>query len=242
MLSVKSLRIPRLASHKRLTDRPDGTGLRRLSRHQVDPDLRLPIPAHWPDSRADRECLIRSRLCSPPGRAGQGRSLRSRRHGDGASAPLDSPAPPGGFRQLSDEAPLRLGQVAGRSRRHARSARRPHEPSARGRPADQLITSGPAHQAGHCQGRVDIKRPRRRVENDASTPRSSAAYCAPTAAVSGTATSRPWPSCSAWPRRSMLPHPGPSRAFGARSRLLLGRDRLPARHHPAGRSAALGSP
>ena len=52
--------------------------------------------------------LIRSRLCSPPGRAGQGRSLRSRRHGDGASATLDSPALPGGFRQLSDEAPLRL--------------------------------------------------------------------------------------------------------------------------------------
>ena len=40
--------------------------------------------------------LIRSRLCSPPGQAGQGRSLRARRHGDGASATLDSPAPPGG--------------------------------------------------------------------------------------------------------------------------------------------------
>ena len=52
--------------------------------------------------------LIPSRLCSPPGQAGQGRSLRSRRHGDGASATLDSPAPPGGFRQLSDEAPPRL--------------------------------------------------------------------------------------------------------------------------------------
>src|SRR6516162_8767401 len=39
-----------------------------------------------------------------------GRSLRSRRRGDGASATLDSPALPGGFRQLSDEAPLRLGR------------------------------------------------------------------------------------------------------------------------------------
>jgi hypothetical protein len=47
--------------------------------------------------------LIRSRLCSPPGQAGQGRSLRSRRRGDGASATLDSPALPGVFRQLSDE-------------------------------------------------------------------------------------------------------------------------------------------
>ena len=39
--------------------------------------------------------LIRFRLCSPPGQAGQGRSLWSRRQGDGASATLDSPAPPG---------------------------------------------------------------------------------------------------------------------------------------------------
>jgi hypothetical protein len=31
---------------------------------------------------------------------------------DGASATLDSPAPPGGFQQLSDEAPLRLSQPA----------------------------------------------------------------------------------------------------------------------------------
>jgi hypothetical protein len=30
----------------------------------------------------------------------------------------------------------------------------------------QLITSGPAHQAEHCQGRVDTKTPRRQVEND----------------------------------------------------------------------------
>jgi hypothetical protein len=50
--------------------------------------------------------LIRSRLCSPPGQAGQGQ-LRCRRC-DGASATLDSPALPGGFRQLSDEAPLSL--------------------------------------------------------------------------------------------------------------------------------------
>ena len=48
--------------------------------------------------RADTGSLIRFRLCSPPGQAGQGRSLRSRRRGDGASAALDSPAPPGGFR------------------------------------------------------------------------------------------------------------------------------------------------
>jgi hypothetical protein len=57
--------------------------------------------------------LIRHRLCSPPGRAGQGRSLRSRRRGDGASAPLDSPALPGSFRQLSDEAPPRLSLQPG---------------------------------------------------------------------------------------------------------------------------------
>jgi hypothetical protein len=106
-----------------------------------------------------RGSLIRFRLSSPPGRAGQGRSLRSRRHGDGASATLDSPALPGGFRQLSDEAPLRLGQVAGRSRRHARSAETSYKPFLRGHPVGQFITSGPARQAEHCQGRVDTKTP-----------------------------------------------------------------------------------
>ena len=57
--------------------------------------------------------LIRFRSCSPPGQAGQGCSLRSRRRGDGASATLDSPALPGGSRQLSDEAPPRLSQQPG---------------------------------------------------------------------------------------------------------------------------------
>jgi hypothetical protein len=38
-----------------------------------------------------------------------------------------------------------------------------------------------------------------------TTPASSAASCAPTPVESATATSRPWPSCSAWPRRSTLP-------------------------------------
>jgi hypothetical protein len=37
---------------------------------------------------------------------------------------------------------------------------------ARRQPADLHITSGPAHPPGHCQGRVDTKRPQRQVEND----------------------------------------------------------------------------
>jgi hypothetical protein len=76
---------------------------------------------------------------------------------DGASVTLDSPALPGGFRQLSDEAPLRLDQLAGRSQRHARPGRRSHGPSAHRQAAAQHITSGPASQAGNCQGHVDTK-------------------------------------------------------------------------------------
>ena len=68
-------------------------------------------------ARADTGSLIRFRLCSPPGQAGQGRSLRSRRRGDGASATLDSPTLPGGFRQLSDEGPIKSSHRAARSRR-----------------------------------------------------------------------------------------------------------------------------
>ncbi len=33
-------------------------------------------------------------------------------------------------------------------------------------PGSQHIASGPASQAEQCQGQVDIKRPRRQVEND----------------------------------------------------------------------------
>ena len=62
--------------------------------------------------------------------------------------------------------PLRLGQVAGRSWRHARSARTPHKPSAREQPAGQLIASGPAHQADTVKAGLTSKRPRCRVEND----------------------------------------------------------------------------
>jgi hypothetical protein len=43
-----------------------------------------------------RGSLIRFRLCSPLGQAGQGRSLWSRRRGDDANATLDSPVLPGG--------------------------------------------------------------------------------------------------------------------------------------------------
>ena len=84
-----------------------------------------------------------------------------------ASATLDSPTLPGGFRQLSDEAPLRLGQVAGRSRRHARSAGTPHHPPARHQPGSQHITGGPVRQPGHTvKAGLTPKRPGRQIEND----------------------------------------------------------------------------
>jgi hypothetical protein len=41
-----------------------------------------------------------------------------------------------------------------------------HDTSTRREPGSQHIASGPASQAEQCQGRVDIKRPRRQVEND----------------------------------------------------------------------------
>ena len=114
-------------------------GARRASTRSRTPDQSAhsqrhqDAPPHSPAplrSLRDRPCLdgpgslIRFRSCSPPGQAGQGRSLRSRRRGDGASATLDSPAPPGGFRQLSDEAPPRLGQQPG-----GRTWRRPASPA-----------------------------------------------------------------------------------------------------------------
>ena len=51
---------------------------------------------------------FRSRMCSPPGQADQGRSLPSRRQGDGASATPVSPALPGGF-----PAPIRRTDPSG---------------------------------------------------------------------------------------------------------------------------------
>src|SRR6185369_13374081 len=148
--------------------------------------------------------LIRARLCSPPGQAGQGRSLRSRRRGDGASATLDSPALPGVFRQLSDEAPLRLGRVAGR----CPAMLGQHPPSTTPlQLASQVASTSPACQLPKpdaVKGGLTPKRPRRQVENDEYSA-FVRRILAPTPAASATATLRPWPSCSAWPRRSTPP-------------------------------------
>ena len=70
------------------------------------------------------------------------------------------------FRQLSDEAPLRLGQVAGRSRRDARSAR---TPVSHLQAVTQLVSSPPTAQLTRpdaVMAGLTPKRPRRRVEND----------------------------------------------------------------------------
>jgi len=67
--------------------------------------------------------------------------------------------------------------------------------------------AAPSPRPGTVKARLTPKRPRRQVENDASTPHSSGASCAPAAVASETETSRPWPSCSAWPTRSTPPCP-----------------------------------
>jgi hypothetical protein len=70
------------------------------------------------------------------------------------SATLDSPALPGGFRQLSDEASLRLGQVAGRSHRHARPGGTQHTASVPRQPGSQAAD----HQWDRSAGRA-LSRP-----------------------------------------------------------------------------------
>ena len=62
--------------------------------------------------------------------------------------------------------------------------------------ADHTAGASEDDTRSSVKARLTPNRPRRSVEND-EYGHSSAASCAPAAAVSATVTSRPWPSCSA---------------------------------------------
>jgi hypothetical protein len=85
--------VARRASTRIESPNPPARSAARRRRYRA-PTPSGPAGESRPDGHGS---LVRFRSCSPPGQAGQGRSLRSRRHHDGASATLDSPTLPGGF-------------------------------------------------------------------------------------------------------------------------------------------------
>ena len=118
---------------------------------------------------------------------------------------------------------------------HARPPRTAHNASARQQQARQHITRGPASQAGQCQGRVDTETTttadrERRVRRilGAYSRRVGDGDVEALALMLGLAEEIDTAIAEAVKDLQPL-------------RLLLGRDRLQARHHPPGRPAALDS-